>query len=323
MNRSIPSPGPIVPVQAPDISAYAAGNTGVDYVHTFDSGRSGPHAMICALMHGNELCGAIALDYLLRKAVRPDTGRLSYAFFNVDAFETFDSENPAESRYVDEDMNRLWHRRFLECDRESNELRRARTLLPVIDSVDLLLDLHSMQHERTPLSLAGPTDKGRLLAMQLGRPGVVVADKGHAGGVRLRDYGAFADPASPRNAVLVECGQHMDGESVSVALEASLRFLLATGVASRATVEAHLVAPDKRLPPPRVVVVTHAVMAETESFEFEKDFSGLEEIRQAGTLIGWDGEREIRTPYDACVLVMPTRRTAPGHTAVRFGRYVD
>ncbi len=47
---------------APDISAYRAGNTGIDYVTTFDSGNAGPHVMISAVTHGNELCGAITLD---------------------------------------------------------------------------------------------------------------------------------------------------------------------------------------------------------------------------------------------------------------------
>ena len=51
---------PPVELSAPDISPYRDGNTGVDYVHTFDSGRPGPDVMINAVIHGNEICGAIA-----------------------------------------------------------------------------------------------------------------------------------------------------------------------------------------------------------------------------------------------------------------------
>ena len=40
---------------APDISAYRAGNTGIDYVTTFDSGIAGPHVMVSAVTHGNGL----------------------------------------------------------------------------------------------------------------------------------------------------------------------------------------------------------------------------------------------------------------------------
>ena len=44
-----------VEITAPDISAYAAGNTGLPYVWTIDSGVSGPHAAVTALVHGNEM----------------------------------------------------------------------------------------------------------------------------------------------------------------------------------------------------------------------------------------------------------------------------
>ena len=38
-------------------------------------------------------------------------------------------------------------------------------------------------------------------------------------------------------------------------------------------------------------------------------------------MIATDGEREIRTPYDDCVPIMPSRRLARGQTAVRLGRF--
>ncbi|HEY1506592.1 MAG TPA: peptidase M14, partial [Stellaceae bacterium] len=40
-----------------------------------------------------------------------------------------------------------------------------------------------------------------------------------------------------------------------------------------------------------------------------------------GTVIARDGGKEIRTPYDDCVLIMPSRRFARGQTAVRLGRF--
>ena len=55
-----------VSIYPPDISGYRAGNTGVEYIHQFDSGKPGPHVMISAVVHGNELSGAIAIDHLLK-----------------------------------------------------------------------------------------------------------------------------------------------------------------------------------------------------------------------------------------------------------------
>ena len=48
-----------VELTPPDIEPYRAGNTGVDYVMRFEAAEPGPHVLVCALTHGNEICGAI------------------------------------------------------------------------------------------------------------------------------------------------------------------------------------------------------------------------------------------------------------------------
>ena len=58
----------------------------------------------------------------------------------------------------------------------------------------------------------------------------VIVDEGHPEGRRLRDYDAFGDPASARNALLVECGQHWETRAVEVVRDCTARFLLASGV---------------------------------------------------------------------------------------------
>src|SRR3546814_5886334 len=87
-----------IELTAPDIAPYKAGNTGIDYVTCFDSGRPGPHVMIAAVVHGNELCGAIALDWLFRHDVKPLKGKLSLGFMNVAAYPSFDPANPTADR---------------------------------------------------------------------------------------------------------------------------------------------------------------------------------------------------------------------------------
>jgi len=84
------------------------------------------------------------------------------AFMNVEECLRFDPENPTASRYVEEDFNRLWTTEVLEGNRDSVELRRARELRPIFDTVDFLLDIHSMQTVTPPLMMAGPLSKGRL-----------------------------------------------------------------------------------------------------------------------------------------------------------------
>ena len=311
---------PAVEIAAPDIDAYRAGNTDVPYVTAFDSGAPGPHVMVSALVHGNELCGAHALAFLFERGIRPKRGRLSLGFCNIDAFLRFDPANPAASRYVDEDFNRVWDPPVLDGSRTSVELRRARELRPFIDTVDLLLDVHSMQTTTRPLMLAGPLDKGADLARKVTIPDLVVVDEGHKAGRRMRDYHGFGDPASAKNALLVECGQHWLKPTVEVAIDTTLRFLIATGAVDAAEIARHraLGGPPKQ----RVIRVTEAVTVATPDFAFTENYVGLEVIGAAGTLIARDGTREVRTPYDECVLIMPSKRLVPGLTAVRLGRFI-
>ena len=102
-----------------------------------------------------------------------------------------------------------------------------------------------------------------------------------------------------------------------------LRFLIALGTVARGDA-ARLGGPDfSAHPRQRVIQVTEAVTITGDKFEFVRDFRGLEVLSPKGTLIGRDNGREVRTPYDDCVLIMPSRRLAKGQTAVRLGRYVD
>lgn len=308
-----------VELSAPDISAYKAGNTGIDYITTFDSGAPGPHVMISAVVHGNEVCGAITLDWLMKLGVRPKQGRLSLGFMNIEAYNSFDPKAPLASRFVEEDFNRLWDAATLDGPRDSVELRRARTVRPFMDTVDRLLDIHSMQHATGALMLAGPLDKGRKLAEGVGVPEMVVMDEGHAAGRRMRDYAGFRDPSSPKDALLVECGQHWEKSSETVAKETALRFLLYTGA-----VDMDFAGPHLGPTPPKqtIVEITDPVTIETDNFRFDSDYRGMEIIPQAGTVLGHDGDKPVVTPHDNCVLIMPSRRLHKGGTAVRLGRII-
>jgi len=310
-----------VEVEFPDIRPYAAGNAGVPYVHTFDSGAPGPHVMINALTHGNEVCGAITVKALLDAGLRPRRGRLTLAFANVDAYHTFDAAKPDASRYVDQDFNRVWTAAVLDdAGRDSSELRRARAMRPVIDTVDLLLDLHSMHEKSLPLIVSGPLDKGIELARAVGAPANVIVDEGHPEGRRMRDYEGFGDAASAKNALLIECGQHWETASVSVAKDSTARFLLNAGIIDAADVPAGWLQPPR---PQRVVRVTEPVVAASMDFRFAGPYTGLETFPEAGTVIGWCDGEPVVTPYPDCVLVMPSlRQLRPGVTVVRLGRLV-
>ena len=170
--------------------------------------------------------------------------------------------------------------------------------------------------------MPGPLAKGVELAKKVGSPVDIIADAGHAAGMRMRDYGGFGDPGSPKNALLIETGQHWRTSSVAVAKDVTARFLAATGIVE----PGDLPAGWKQAPPPsqRVVEVTHAIATKRGNFMPARHFEGQETIAKAGTVLGHDDGEPVTTPYDNCVLVMPSsnRPLRGGVTVVRLGRLV-
>ena len=309
-----------IEISPPDISGYRSSNTGVDYVHVLDSGKPGPNVMVQALTHGNEYCGAIALGLLFKEGIKPIQGKLILAFANVAAFARFDFDDPDRSRYIDEDYNRVWGDEVLLGSRDSAELRRARELRPFVDAADFLLDLHSMHEPCRPIMVCARSEKSVALSRRIGVPGDLLLDTGHPMGLRMIERGAFNDPASPKSAVLIECGQHWEKSAADVAEDTLFRFLAATGAVNASICQNHT-----RVTPPavqRVVRVTEPVVAKSRNLKFPASFKGLEVIAKAGTLVATDGDTTWRTPYDDCVLVMPSlAHVRPGATVLRLGRY--
>ena len=316
---------PPVELLPPDISPWRDGGTGVDFVHVLDSGQPGPNVMVQALTHGNELCGALALGWLLQQvsqqSVRPLRGKLTLAFANVEAFARFDVADPHRARYVDEDINRVWGDDVLFGPRDSAELRRARALQPFVDAADLLLDIHSMGEPCRPIMVCGQADKNARYALELGVPADLLLDTGHPAGLRMVERGGFGDAASPKRALLIECGQHWERASEDVAVDTMLRFLALSGVVDRDWALSR----TRLAPPPeqRVVRVTEPVVARSTDFHFLVPMVGLSVVKRAGTPIARDGDHTWLAPYDDTVLVMPgLSHLKAGNTMVRLGRYV-
>ena len=310
-----------VQLTAPDITPWRQGTGEVPYLHTFDSGQDGPHVMVNAVTHGNEICGAIAVDKFLRRGLRPVRGRLSFAFVNHMAFGRFDPASPHDTRFVDEDLNRVWDGERLDGDDDSAELRRARELRATFDSVDRLLDIHSMGSKSLPLIICHGLDKERRLAREVRYPGQVVCGSGHVQGRRLIEYAPYNDPKTDKIALLVECGQHWARETATAAVDTAVHFLRATGAIGD---DAFRDLVTEAAPPPqRFLEVTDGMAAKTDQFRFAERYKGFEIFPQAGSVIAHDGDEPVVTPHDGCVLIMPNHRAGKGQRVLRFARVVD
>lgn len=314
-----------VELSPPDISCYKKTNTGVDYVLSLDSGKSGPHVFISSIVHGNEPCGAIALDWFLKNNFRPQSGKLTLGFINVEAYFAFDPKNPNRTRWVDEDFNRLWAEGVLEdtTRKKTSEFLRANEVKGLVSQADFMLDIHSMQKPCVPLMMAGMLQKGIDFAKSVGMSMPIISDTGHKEGTRMRDYLGFSIKESNSNALLVECGQHWEQLSEKIAIETMIRFLRSTSTVDKEFGEEFI----NDLKPAKfqkgVYKVGEIITIKTDKFKFSNDWQGFD-ILKKGDIIGQDDQKFIYAPYDETILIMPTKRLFPGKTAVRLAyKYLD
>ena len=296
-----------------DLSAYRQGNTGVDYVHRFDSGRPGPHVLVNALTHGNEFCGMVAATHLLDTGVRPVVGILTVSFSNVAAYESFDPAKPFDSRQLVHNFNRVWSPQWLEGKEDSPELRRARAMRPVVAAADHILDLHSTSQPVHPFWVYPAFERNAAAALAIGRPDVhLVMPKGLGSGTPVIQHGRHGEATGTGVALVAECGQHFLRATADLAVEVTLDFLAHFGLIRR----------DRASPAPvpqRRFELLETRMIKTESFRFVRPLIGFEEFAK-GELVATDGPDEIRAPCDHCTIFMPARSVIVGREAVYLTR---
>jgi predicted deacylase len=297
-----------------DLSAYRQGNVGIDYVHRFESGQPGPHLLINALTHGNELCGMTAATHLLDTGLRPRIGTLTISFANVAAYQSFDRSQPFESRQLVHNLNRIWSDAWLGGSEDSPELRRARELRPVVAAADHILDIHSTSQPVQPFWVYPQWARNGAAALAIGRPSVhLVMPQGLGSGTALVQHGRHGTPDFHGAAMVVECGQHFARASGELAIEVALDFIAHFGLIERATTAR---APQRRFELLKTWVIQH------QDFHFARPVIGFETFAK-GELIATDGAEEIRAPCDDCTILMPARRPIVGREGVYLSRPME
>jgi predicted deacylase len=297
-----------------DLSPYRKGNTGIDYVHRFASGRPGPHVLINALTHGNEFCGMVAATHLLDNQVRPKVGTLTVSFANVGAYETFDPAEPFKSRQLVQNLNRIWSAVELDGVADNPELRRARELRPAVAAADHILDIHSTSQDVVPFWVYPAFERNATVAMAIGRPPVhLVMPSGLGSGTPLIQHGRHGEPQSEgKTSMVVECGQHFRRSASDLATQVALDFLAHFGLLD-ADPQRPAPAPQRRFE----LLQTHVI--KTPEFRFARPVIGFEVFDQ-GELIYTDGAEEVRSPVDGCTIFMPSREATVGKEAVYLTR---
>ncbi len=291
----------------------------------------GPRLLVTGAVHGNEVCGTLAIRRVLAEI---ESGALVIRRGSVTFVPVC---NPLAfqrgQRAGDRNLNRALEPKPFPADYED---RLANWLCPLLAAHDGLLDLHSFHSGGAPFVMVGPVDNdGRLepfrhaateeaLVRVLGVPRAVDGWLAtYASGVAQRAQQAQTDGLAPEAlpelhprygvgtteyvrsqggwALTLECGPHTDPQSPEVAWRAIHRTL------------AHFGLTDAAPPQPAATLEAlslHAVVDKQHADDrFVRDWQSFDTVR-AGTLIGHRASGVPVHAADDGWLVFPNARAA-------------
>ena len=258
-----------------------------------------PYIGVCGSMHGNEPCGALAIQRIAREleagSLIPTSGTIFLIHANPKATALGVRHTPDS-----EDLNRLWDFQFerrLRPEVWGYEHHRVLELRHTLGNLDLFLDLHSAKAPTPAFGVsngeAGIDDIARRIGISyLVQSWYGLADKVIIGFLKLSGIPALS----------VECGSHDDPEIAEKAYGIAMAFLRTTGaIHDGKSTEAGDV---------QTVHVLETITKPSEDFRFDHPWTGFQEL-QAGTRVGCDRVTEIRASRP-CYVVLPNEEVETG-----------
>ena len=310
--------------------------------HTYHGLAPGPRLLVLGAVHGNETCGTRAITQLLQAL---DSGELAIVRGTVTLVPV---TNPLAwqlgQRTGERNLNRNMAPSAIPQDFED---RIANVLCPLLETHDVLLDLHSFHTGGAPFVMVGPPDnRGDLepfshaseemqLALHTGPHRIVEGWlETYAQGVKRRAKAPAADGnaraqtlvtntnygvgttdymrARGGYGVTLECGQHDDPQAVEVARHAVLQTLALLGLSPLP-----LVAEPVEREILRLVDVTDREHA---GDSFSREWHSFDPV-SAGDVIGLRQSGEsVKAPQDGFI-VFPNPRAEAGQEWFYFAQH--
>ncbi len=273
----------------------------------FDTQKPGPTLLVFGAIHGNEKCGthAIARTVIeLRSGIFGlKCGKLVMVpICNPEAYKR-------DVRYVEANLNRVIK---THAKARKYEHTLANELTALIDSCDVLLDLHSYSSGRRPfLFLDNDTQEQKDFAAALNIPYWVTgwndmyADQPDLLQGDTTTY-AFS---KGKMALLIECGLHEDPQSAVVGYK-SLRATLAYhGMAEPFEIA--------RGEPPTITRMK-AMLVKNREGKFLKDWQHLDPVTKGMPILRFEDGVIYQSPVDG-VILLPGKKARVGEEWVYFG----
>jgi len=275
---------------------------------SFSGLESGPKFLVLGSVHGNEKCGAYAIQRILKEF---DDGQLvmkkgSVTFVPICNPRAFD----ADTRFIERNLNRYM---VPQQNPTTYEAKIGNILCPLLENCDVLLDLHSYTAGGDPFAIVGTFNpKEYAFAACLGAAAVLTEwEEAHDASHKKNDEPVNPDEAIGMTgyarrcgaiAVLIECGQHKDAASTEAAYRAVRNALTFLGLVT--TDVSTKTAPAKR-------VSVKKVFYRGEGGSFTKPWKHMESVKK-GEIIAKDENNAPVTIPDDGYLIMPYEATPAG-----------
>lgn len=275
-------------------------------IHRFETHQAGPRLLILGGVHGNEVCGPMAMAQILPDlesgAIALKAGRLTLVpIANPRAHE----EN---KRFIDRNLNRALRKREKP---EKYEEHLMNELCPLLDDCDVLLDIHSYTAGGPPFAFCR-TGEGRA-AEEAFVASLCINHVVYGWEDAYDNAGVSYDPEESvgtteyarragAQAVTIECGQHRDAEAPAVALRAIKGALKHTGLAPHINIS-----PVSHLRRTRMKQLVY----KERNGGFTKDWQHLDAIKKGEHLATYEDGAPLFAPFDGRI-VMPNAKCPVG-----------
>ena len=275
---------------------------------SFSALEPGPKFLVLGSVHGNEKCGAYAIQRIIKEfedgILKMQKGSVTFVpICNPRAFE-------ADTRFIERNLNRY----MLPHENPTTyEAKIGNILCPLLETCDVLLDLHSYTAGGDPFVIIDSYEPKEYAFVGCLGASVILTEWQEAHDASTKKDATPVDPDEAVGmtgyarrhgaiAALIECGQHKDPASTEAAYRAvrnALTFLgLVTADVSIKTAPAKSISVKK-------------VYYRGDGGSFTKAWNHMEPVKKGDIIATDENNLPVTVPGDG-YLIMPNATTPPG-----------
>lgn len=274
-----------------------------DYV-LFNSGKIGPRTAIFVGIHGNEICGILALEEVLKKVII-DFGSVIFVYGNIKAINK-------KVRFTEFNLNRAFgdSNYYTDKIKKTYEYKRAQRLKKYLSKIDILLDVHSTSDKKSEPFIICEKNAKNIIKNFSNKFNKVVYGLGfiQPGGIDgyMNNLGKIG--------ICIECGFHKDTKAISLAKKTIFNFLESSGNIKIKTSN------NLNSIIRKYIKITNLYITKSNNFTLSKPFFNFEKINKS-ILIGLDEKTKVKARKDSLILFAHNRKKI-GEEGFILGKFI-